>query len=121
MARLISCFGLWLTVGLFIALGYALGDDCTPPSTHIGDSSVLESPAAPSASFDETTCARDEDEAECEADSAENSAAFANRLDVSQDVNRVGGNPVSAPSIVLRFKDNPLCFSMGLRAVQTWR
>lgn len=27
MARLIFCLGLWLTMALFVALGYALGTD----------------------------------------------------------------------------------------------
>jgi len=113
MARLISCLGFWVTIGLFIAFGYALGDDCMPPCTYIH--SFALDPGVTS----EAICAADE--AGCEASSSEDFIPRASRLDLAESMDRVGAKPVSAPSIVLTWSDNPLCFGVRPCAVQTWR
>ena len=116
MVRLISCLGFWLTISLFVASGYALGDECGSARTCIVDPPEVQSSAS-TLSLNETF------------EGTEKPAHMTGCLgtpkssvnDLTQGTNREGANPVSAPAVVLTFADNPLRIAICPRAITTWR
>jgi len=117
MVRLMSCLGLWLTIGLFVALGYALGDECGSARTCVVNPPEVQSSSSSTQSLNQTfnrteTTAR---ESGCRG----NPTLSVN--DLAQSTNREGANPVYAPSVVLTFGDNPLRIRVCPRAIPTWR
>jgi len=117
MVRLISCLGFWLTMGLFIALGYALGDECGSARTCIVDPPQVQSSASSTYSLNETLS--ETKKTVRESDCLGNSRSSVS--DLARGTNREGANPVYAPSVVLTFEDNPLSIRVCPRAIPTWR
>lgn len=116
MLRLISCLGFWLTVSLFVALGYAMGADCVPASTCFVNPLAVDSPTASSnGTIDSEEASRNE------TDCLGSPLFVSNLFDLSQGSNREGANPVYGPSTMLTFTDNPLDISICPRAIPTWR
>jgi len=117
MVRLISCLGFWLTMGLLIALGHALGDECGSARTCIVRPPQVQSSASSTYSLNETLS--ETETTVRESGCLGTSSSSVN--DLARGTNREGANPVEAPSVVLTFEDNPLHISVCPRAIPTWR
>jgi hypothetical protein len=117
MVRLIYCLGLWLTLGLVVALGYALGDECGSTSTCIVDPFEAQSNAQSTHSLNENFRGTET--------TARNTGCVRNPIssvyNLPQSTNVAGANPVFAPSVILTLADNPWRISVCPRAIPTWR
>jgi len=104
MLRFISCLGFWLTVGLFVALGYAMGADCVPTSTCFVNPLAVD---LPTASLNGTIDGSEE-AARHQTDYLGSPLFVSNLFDLPQGTNREGAILVYGPSIILTLTDKPL-------------
>jgi len=117
MIRLISCLGFWLTIGLFVVFGYALGGEYDPMNGREVCSTDLQS-TTPAAADRNESLGENESNAK-ETDCIGNPVAPVD--DLAQSINRVGGDPVYAPSIILTFTGDPPRVGLCPRAIPVWR